>query len=196
MKTGLDLMLDVLTGDIRLADIKTVGARLLRNADPDVLSLFCGMTGAAPLFTAPQLKALLKKCEPEKAASLGCAVDLAEVLGAEEVLNLHSINDSYRMMRHLARVLWGLDDADPQTSVRYLAYVQHYDGMVKARLDSGVEQESEDWGKLTYAVSVEMQEAGIPPLEAWEGLRNNMSVQQILAVRDHGIPQSVSTGWL
>jgi microsomal dipeptidase-like Zn-dependent dipeptidase len=157
------------------------------------MPLFCEMTSTAPLFTAPQLKTLLKK---RGEAPLYCAIDLAEEFGAEEVLAFHSITESHSMRTHLNRVARNLDDNDQQTIAKKLAVVQHYDGMVQARKDSGVDRDSEDWNKLSFAVSIEMQEAGISPQQAWEGVSQNMTVQQILAVRDHAVELSVSSGWL
>lgn len=193
MGFSVELYQDVLRGYALLSDIKAIGAPTIRKAPNDVREFIWDLKEGTSTFNHEQIREIVRKTSKER-IGLFEAADLADVIGAEEVVNRYSILASYYMMSFVNRVMEQASD-DAKATVTKSDLIIHYDGMVKVR-DEIDDKDSPHWEKLNYADSIEMVKRSIGPREGWEGIRNGMSVQQILAVRDHGISQSVSSGWL
>jgi hypothetical protein len=186
---------DVLRGHISVEDIRTIGAELIgSNAAPiDIRELLWDIKSGAANFDAAQFKLLIEAADKSD-CSIANADDLVFKFGVDDTLKFNNISDAFRMMDYLDRDnTVGIGMGTPQM----LSLVRYYDEMCRFR--NLADHNPEDLNQervISLDRAIELYGAGIDPKSAWEGIDQRMTLQQIIAVKQHDVPPSVSEGWL
>jgi len=180
----------VMAGEINLSDIKTVGLPLLSQYryTNDVTRYLRDIKQGVVEFDASHLRQFIERSVSED-VTLDQQVTFVHRFGLERLSQVNNVEAACSMMTHLGNDF--RDDLDGA-----FARVRYYEQMAAICKDKVRAGENTSWRDLPYSTVIKMYEAGIDPMTAVGCYRDNISVSQYIAMKDHGIAPSVSGGWL
>lgn len=180
-----DLTVEVLSGNVRLSDIKAVGVtRIAASNDRNsVLSALRAIKNGTVPYDADELKSLLEKPTRHVARSL----DLAGMFGTEFVVGLDSVLDTWKTHLHLEKT--GYDTSKEKD-------VLAYGNTLWTEFNAARSIGSGTRSQLRYADIPALHDAGISAEQAAKELNDGFEVNQLIARLKHGVHTSLSDGFL
>jgi hypothetical protein len=175
--------------NVRLDDIKAIGADRCARASGDFVNLLHEINKGSARCTAQELGEMLDRYDktsedPTDRTLMSIRSRFAVNYGVEFVESIEDPMALYYAEEHAK-------DMDAETAMDFLGYSD------QAGSDEPMDRYDGDgkWQDLATEKKT-LWEAGIPVEAAREGLAAGMSAQQIIGVQQHGINPNVSSGWL
>ena len=180
---------DIIRGDIRYEDIKTVGASTIANheAVAEIRSALWEIKTGEFDGTAEDLKGLIKQADKAN-CSVKISMNLAKRYGVGFARSLYNVDEVQDLC-----IRMGTDSGHDALSDETKAFIRYYDDLVRIADERGI---TDDDNYIDDEAARDMFNAGIDPDTGIDAINQNMTSVQVLAIRDHDIAPSVSGGWL
>lgn len=180
------IWMQVAEGKLRIEDLKAVGEdRIEDYDDPDqILTFMETLRQVGHEVTSEELASLVDRLHNEKDCSWMSVDGLLNRFTPAQISHLYSLKGSASMAHY--------SNGRESTEERYARTV-HYDAIVHLS-----EQPESDfnWKTMDFAAAVATFKAGLSPEDSMDCISKEMTPNQYIAIKNHGIASSVSGGWL